>query len=176
MRYSRGRFSVAGDSSSSSFQADQFRETLERDHDVPTGHPKSRKLFDLAWEYGHSYGLDEVANYYSDLWALVGEKPGKTARSAYDYHDARNFLQARDGYDERNHAGRRFTGEPNDPPYRDFWHYIVERYEIHNGCYITLRADFEAKPWQQEIIGKYLDTFGESDDSGEVCAEFWVEW
>ena len=33
--------------------------------------PFSDKLYDLAWEYGHSDGFEQVEYYYSDLSELV---------------------------------------------------------------------------------------------------------
>ena len=46
------------------------REKLERQYGV-VGHKRSEKLYDLAWEYGHSGGFEEVANYYIDLVELL---------------------------------------------------------------------------------------------------------
>ena len=34
-------------------------------------HPKADKLFDLAWELGHSYGDDEVRLHFADLVPLI---------------------------------------------------------------------------------------------------------
>lgn len=49
-----------------------FKEDLEKEFEVE-GHPRSEKLFELAWDYGHSSGLSEVLNYYSDLVDLIKE-------------------------------------------------------------------------------------------------------
>ena len=35
------------------------------------GRPKAARLHELAWDYGHSAGLDEVENYYRDLAELI---------------------------------------------------------------------------------------------------------
>lgn len=35
------------------------------------GHPKESKLWNMAYEYGHSSGLREIASYYDDLADLV---------------------------------------------------------------------------------------------------------
>lgn len=34
-------------------------------------HPKAGKLFALAWEHGHAYGVYEVAIYYDDFMELI---------------------------------------------------------------------------------------------------------
>lgn len=36
-----------------------------------TDNPKKDKLFEKAWEYGHSSGHSEVLNYYDDLVDLI---------------------------------------------------------------------------------------------------------
>lgn len=35
------------------------------------GHPKADKLFDLAWEKGHSSGWEEVANEFDEMAGLL---------------------------------------------------------------------------------------------------------
>lgn len=47
-----------------------FRADLEAEHGL-TGHPKANKLWDIAWDRGHSSGLSSVAWEYSDLAELV---------------------------------------------------------------------------------------------------------
>jgi len=48
----------------------EFKADLFEYHDV-TGHPKAERVFSLAWDYGHSAGLGEVANYFDDLVDLI---------------------------------------------------------------------------------------------------------
>lgn len=47
-----------------------FRKDLETEHGM-TGHPKADKLYGLAWDYGHSAGLAEVAIHYDAFVELV---------------------------------------------------------------------------------------------------------
>ena len=47
-----------------------FKRALEIVFDMG-GNPKADKLFDLAWEYGHSCGFSEVLINYEDLLPLV---------------------------------------------------------------------------------------------------------
>lgn len=47
-----------------------FRTDLERQHGL-TGHPKADKVFNLAYERGHSGGREQVANEYSELAELL---------------------------------------------------------------------------------------------------------
>ena len=49
---------------------DQFRKDLEAEYDM-TDHPKRDKLFSMAWSYGHSSGLSEVAIHYGEFVELV---------------------------------------------------------------------------------------------------------
>jgi len=48
-----------------------YRSQLESEFET-SGHPKAEKLFDLAWDYGHSSGLHEVKMYYEELKELLG--------------------------------------------------------------------------------------------------------
>lgn len=47
------------------FQADLFEE-----YGV-AGNPKAAKCYSIAWDLGHSAGLQEVANYFDDLVVLI---------------------------------------------------------------------------------------------------------
>lgn len=71
--YEARQYTVSG---TKEFQVTQFREDLERDFGVPHDHPKAAALFALAWEYGHAYGVQEVASHYAEMKALL-ELPGE---------------------------------------------------------------------------------------------------
>ena len=43
---------------------------LEIEHNL-VGHPKADKLYELAWDYGHSSGYSEITSYYADLADLL---------------------------------------------------------------------------------------------------------
>jgi hypothetical protein len=47
----------------------QFREDLIAEYHM-TNHPKANKIFDKAWELGHSKGHEEVEYYFQDLTEL----------------------------------------------------------------------------------------------------------
>jgi hypothetical protein len=36
-----------------------------------SGHPKADLLFNLAWEFGHSHGYNDVYSYYIDMVDLI---------------------------------------------------------------------------------------------------------
>lgn len=107
------------------------------------------------------------------------DKPTRLTLTAYDYNACRAYLQARDGYDERDYAGRFSTGD-RTRPYQDFWHFLCDRApELHNGSFLTLCEWWKegAEPWQQEILDKYLTTFGVRDPAtGERCVTLYVSW
>lgn len=48
----------------------QMRSDLEREFKT-TGHPKASTLWNVAWENGHAYGLQEVCLHYERLSELV---------------------------------------------------------------------------------------------------------
>jgi flagellar biosynthesis/type III secretory pathway protein FliH len=47
----------------------EFREDLIAEYHM-TNHPKANKIFDKAWELGHSKGYEEVEYYFQDLTEL----------------------------------------------------------------------------------------------------------
>lgn len=50
-----------------------FREDLEAEYGT-ANYAKKDKLYALAWEYGHSSGLNEVLGYYGDLSEIIDLK------------------------------------------------------------------------------------------------------
>ena len=44
--------------------------SLEQKHGL-TGHPKADKLYQLAWDFGHSSGYHEIEYYYDDFAELL---------------------------------------------------------------------------------------------------------
>lgn len=51
-------------------QVAAFKDELETVHQIK-GHPKAQRLWELAWQHGHSNGLEEVEMYYSDFVELI---------------------------------------------------------------------------------------------------------
>lgn len=49
---------------------DEFIHDLYEEFEV-TDNPKVHKVYELAWEYGHSSGLSSVYNYFSELVDLI---------------------------------------------------------------------------------------------------------
>lgn len=48
-----------------------LRNRLEIKHAVPNNHPKAARLFELAWQYGHSAGHCDSEAYYGEMVELV---------------------------------------------------------------------------------------------------------
>jgi len=66
--------------------------------------------------------------------------------------------------------------EKLQPPYQDFWHWIVENNSINNGGYFQLsNYDFETceEDFQKTILEYFLSEFGEGENRR---VEFYVEW
>lgn len=51
-------------------QKENLKNTLAEEFGV-VGNKKLDTLFDLSWEYGHSYGNNEVRSYFMDLVVLI---------------------------------------------------------------------------------------------------------
>lgn len=75
--------------------------------------------------------------------------------------------------DYRNWANKQFTGKPDDPPYRDFWHKICD--EVHNGSISYYHFGEMADDWrnngtpEEQWCAEICDVFN------EVCGDQLVE-
>lgn len=49
----------------------QFRADLQAENDIPEDHSKADRLWEMAWDRGHSCGWTEVLNAYEELVELV---------------------------------------------------------------------------------------------------------
>jgi len=47
-----------------------FQSDLEKEYDL-VGHPKASKLYEIAYDMGHSSGMEDVAHYYCQLSELL---------------------------------------------------------------------------------------------------------
>lgn len=54
----------------SPFVNGRFQMDLEAVHELRENN-KAGKIYNLAWDWGHSYGLSEVMDYYDDLAGLI---------------------------------------------------------------------------------------------------------
>lgn len=114
-------------------------------------------------------------------------KPQIKSRDYWDYHEVIEYIEAKYGISTRGYIPKcGFTEEQlneihSGTPYLDFWHWIVDRHEIHNGSifYLNLLGDYEEgrdendgdwdgddeyRPrWVREIQKMIFDEFGEGE-------------
>lgn len=71
----------------------------------------------------------------------------------------------------------------NEPKHLDFWYWVTDHYEIHNGCYITFSNegyDCIKEDWVKEIYAHYLDEFSDNpnwrDSDKYSKVEMYVSW
>ena len=108
------------------------------------------------------------------------DKPEKhTPEPVYDFHACTAYLEERDRFDHRDVAGKYSSGDLSRP-HQDFWHFCLDRdAEIRNGGTFVMAEWWGqgAEPWQQTLLRRYLDTFGETDPAtGERFIAFTVAW
>lgn len=118
-------------------------------------------------------------------------KPKKRSRkSHYDYNEISDYIEKKYNIELRGYKKKK------DGIYRDFWHWLLQRNEIHNGCYIYLipeDIDYDqvikdedyigipkskwdgdyAPPWCIEICQLFIKEFPELLESD---VEVYVEW
>lgn len=115
------------------------------------------------------------------------EKPIKKYQSepAIDYHEARDYINKKYNCDIDNYYNYKYDGS-STVPYCNFWHWLVDAVDIHNGCYFYLGhedalemtdevelEDYLGNDWKfiQEVLRLFYKEFGEN---GEIY--FHVEW
>lgn len=104
------------------------------------------------------------------------KKPKKQTHRYYDYHECRDYLQKKFGYDERDYAKIYNNGKyDKDIECLDFWYWLCEHSEIHNGCFVYFSKenldDLDGDEWVKEIYGHYIDEF--ADKNGELTMYAW---
>lgn len=106
------------------------------------------------------------------------DKPQPETVTQYDFMKCRTFVDEKYGIDQNDYAGRWKKGQHNeDAPYQDFWHFIVERGDVHNDSTFTMFESWgeDAEDWQKLILGYYMDEFG-SGATPERSIAFSISW
>ena len=67
-----------------------------------------------------------------------------------------------------------------EPPYQDFWHWIIDACGVENGGTIVLGEDMieedEKELWYAKILNLFLKEFGKKNSEGFLEAEFETSW
>jgi len=107
------------------------------------------------------------------------KKPAKKVKEYYDYSKCADYIAHKLGIEDLNDI----DNSHRDPAaeYKNFWHFLVDQKEIHNGMFVDFRywednlpndvlpEKYQIKPWQDRIVRAFIEEFGED-------AEYWVWW
>lgn len=100
-------------------------------------------------------------------------KPTPYVKEAIDYGEAAKWVGDKLGYDIRdvNSCSDYDFADPNRPKYLDYWHYIINNQEVHNGgtIYIDKYMLEFGEDWQNKITQCFIDEFGDEQ-------EYWTDW
>jgi hypothetical protein len=96
----------------------------------------------------------------------------------YDYNEMVDYIEQKYGIQTRGYKSEL------DDEYRDFWHWIVDDGDIHNGCYFHLPEDWrdERYPWWvreiMELIVKefFPGNLSEDEDAPYEDMVFYTWW
>ncbi len=91
----------------------------------------------------------------------------------YHYNEVTDYLEALHKKNFRDYASHFLDSKQ---PYQDFWHYLTDSTEIHNGCEfclpdVSVLQDKTVPAWVREILKHYYDFLGRDFDE-----PMWVEW
>lgn len=92
----------------------------------------------------------------------------------YNWDEITKEVEANTGKEVRDWAGKWKGAKPgaDNIPYQDFWHKVIEMYDIHNGAVTTMNFQeiaeyYKGEPWIVEICNEYIKVLGPSDDDGD---------
>lgn len=117
------------------------------------------------------------------------EKPQIKTREYIDFLEVQDYIEHKyniklRGYtpqngftDEQLLKTKEEYGSHEKKPYLDFWHWICNNYEIHNGCEFVMELDWHlhqnnakhTPEWVREILKLFQQEFGNTPF-------FWVSW
>lgn len=73
-------------------------------------------------------------------------KPRRQATGkALNYREARDYINAKYKVDIDDYAGKWKKGAKADTPFQCFWHWFIDKGDIHNGCFAYLGFDWLKK-------------------------------
>lgn len=87
-------------------------------------------------------------------------KPTKHVSEPYwDYHEVARYIEHKHDVQLENYAGWKPSGKNEEKPYQNFWHWISDRQEVHNGSHFYLNVYERDEPenkytpgWVKEIL------------------------
>lgn len=106
------------------------------------------------------------------------KKPVPKIKKVLYYNECEKYIAEKLGIkDLRNVAGKTYDGSAADnaKKYLDFWHFLCDSNDVHNGCEIMMPyceedAIYEDKDkWALDIARAFAAEFGPD-------AEYWVAW
>lgn len=112
--------------------------------------------------------------------ALKKPKPVYQTAPAYNWSEVCQWIEHKTGKDVRDWAGRHKQKRYNDKiPYQDFWHWLVDMCDIHNGSHFHLDLSDDQVDdgdsehlFVREILAVLRKEFPEA--KGEMyCYVFW---
>lgn len=105
--------------------------------------------------------------------------PKKHKESYWDFYEVMHYLEKLHKKDFQDYAGKwgRKDDENDLIPYQNFWHWILDLNDVHNGVFIHLpewsyymnNKDTEA--WKKEIMQHFYDFLG-----SEYHERLWCAW
>lgn len=104
------------------------------------------------------------------------EKPTFKSLKYLDFNECCEWVGNKLGKDLTNYAGKTYDQADNDIPYYNFWHWILDNNEIHNGCFfwLSLVGSDDDPEWVKEILRTFGEEFKDYIDGNDI--KFWVEW
>lgn len=110
--------------------------------------------------------------------------PKKRTMEYWDYNEVIEYVEEKYGFKSRDYAGKFYGNESPDArghapapeaDYLDFWHWLLDRVDVHNGCLVYLSvsdwlADEDTPAWVKEILQKIYDEFQEDE------MQVWIWW
>lgn len=122
------------------------------------------------------------------------KKPEKVTVTHYRYNDLIEYIEEKYNIDTRDYygmfsdKGRPWLVEGEDPPYADFWHWVVQYIEgMSNGSYVYLppiweEVEDDPQCYQKDrnstprFVVEILDLLTKEFGEDILNEQLWVEW
>jgi hypothetical protein len=107
----------------------------------------------------------------------VKRKPKpKKHKAILDYRECANYIAYKLGIKDLRDVDGKFDPKNakrmDEIEYKDFWHFVCDNGDVHNGCEIYLPLTEDDNPqeeWIRKIVHAFNKEFGEE-------VPYWVEW
>ena len=97
---------------------------------------------------------------------------------ALDYFECIKYLEKKYNFNSRDYAGKYKRGSTPNTPYQDYWHFVIDCVDVHNGSFMWISnewvEDLAKDDYRTIITNLIFEEFADYNKDGSI--QFWVDW